>query len=112
MITCVTESSLTTETLLPNASQNNPHMPPKRSPSDPPTRYSIVKDNWGSFPNFLLSYGLKLYSKPLFTPYIFIRISYAVDLDPDDVDEGNRILDQLLENALEDYYAKQAAGGK
>lgn len=59
-----------------------------------PTKYSIIKEGWGDRPNFQYSYGLKM--------------------GPDDIEEGNAILEQLLANAIEDWEEEQrrAAGGR
>ncbi|KAH7097903.1 alpha/beta hydrolase fold-domain-containing protein [Auriculariales sp. MPI-PUGE-AT-0066] len=48
-----------------------------------PTRYSVVKDGWGTRLNFQHSYGLRM--------------------DLDDLEEGDRILDVILENAIQDW---------
>lgn len=42
------------------------------------SKYRIVKDGWGSRPNFQASYGLKM--------------------TPEDLEEGNAILDAFLED--------------
>ncbi|KZV91721.1 hypothetical protein EXIGLDRAFT_719112 [Exidia glandulosa HHB12029] len=57
-----------------------------------PTKYSVIKDGWGSRPNFQYSYGLKM--------------------TPEDLEEGEEILNQLLKNAIADWEdeRKQRAG--
>lgn len=56
-----------------------------------PTKYSVIKDGWGSRPNFQHSYGLKM--------------------TPDDIDEGNVILDQLVRNAIDEWEEEQRRNG-
>ncbi|KAI9802543.1 MAG: hypothetical protein M1833_001615 [Piccolia ochrophora] len=56
---------------------------PSQSNSERPSRNSVVKQGWGSFPKFLLSYGLK----PEKT---------------EDWEEDNRILDALIEAEMEE----------
>ncbi|KAF5372581.1 hypothetical protein D9758_005149 [Tetrapyrgos nigripes] len=51
--------------------------------SGPRTRYQIIKDSWGNRLNFQLSYGLKM--------------------TPEDIEEGNAILDALEEQEKEDW---------
>ncbi|KAF4979961.1 hypothetical protein FDECE_17967 [Fusarium decemcellulare] len=48
------------------------------SNAKPPTRYSVVRDGWGSRPQFQASYGLRM--------------------DPDGIEEGNAILDAMIQN--------------
>ncbi|KAK7052989.1 hypothetical protein VNI00_004310 [Paramarasmius palmivorus] len=49
----------------------------------PLSRNQIIKQGWGDRVNFQLSYGLKM--------------------TPDDIDEGNRILDVLEQNEREEW---------
>lgn len=51
------------------------------------TRSAFVKKYYGSRPNFQYSYGLKM--------------------TPDDIEEGNTILDALIEGEYEDRLAEQ-----
>ncbi|RPA82162.1 hypothetical protein BJ508DRAFT_305821 [Ascobolus immersus RN42] len=55
-----------------------------------PTKASIIKKSWGSFPNFMSSYGMKMDN-------------------PDDIEEANQILEMLLEGALEKYEENKQA---
>ncbi|EJD51096.1 hypothetical protein AURDEDRAFT_83432 [Auricularia subglabra TFB-10046 SS5] len=55
-----------------------------------PTKYSVVKQGWGGRPNFQHSHGLKMI--------------------PDDIDEGNIILDQILKGAVEEWESEQRRG--
>ncbi|KAL1672386.1 hypothetical protein EV122DRAFT_224768 [Schizophyllum commune] len=57
-----------------------------------PTKYSIIKEGWGNRVMFQASYGLRM--------------------DPDDLAEGEAILDQLLRNAIEDWEAEQRQAGR
>ncbi|KAM5349363.1 hypothetical protein ACJ41O_005868 [Fusarium nematophilum] len=59
-------------------SANKPSANEGAGSSKPSTRYSIVKKGWGSRPNLQASYGLTM--------------------DPDDIAEGNAILDAFIEN--------------
>lgn len=36
--------------------------------------------------------------------------SYGLTMEPDDLEEGDRILDQLLRNAIEEWEEEQRAG--
>jgi hypothetical protein len=47
-----------------------------------PTKYSIIKEDWGDRPNFQLCHGLSM--------------------SPEDIEEGNRILHVLLQDRLKD----------
>ncbi|OBT63286.1 hypothetical protein VE03_07955 [Pseudogymnoascus sp. 23342-1-I1] len=64
------------------ASQNSPSNPKASTDSPPPTNYRIVKDGWGDRPNFQLSFGLRM--------------------TPEDIEEGNRILDGFREDIMEE----------
>ncbi|KAJ7592531.1 hypothetical protein C8J56DRAFT_822440 [Mycena floridula] len=58
------------------------------SKGDPkPTKYSIIKA-WGNRVMFQASYGLKM--------------------TPEDLEEGEQILNQLLENAIQEWAEAQA----
>jgi hypothetical protein len=48
----------------------------------PDTRYKIVKDGWGNRPNFQASYGLTM--------------------SPEDIEEGNKILEGMQEDQAEE----------
>ncbi|KAK7442043.1 hypothetical protein VKT23_016320 [Stygiomarasmius scandens] len=58
-----------------------------RAKSGPRSRYQIIKDGWGNRVNFQLSYGLRM--------------------TPDDLEEGDRILDILEEQERLDWEEAQ-----
>ncbi|KAG7096001.1 hypothetical protein E1B28_006683 [Marasmius oreades] len=64
---------------MPSNSNNNT--------SKPRTRYQIIKDGWGNRPNFQYSYGLKM--------------------TPEDIEEGNLILDEFVRIEREEWEERQ-----
>ncbi|KAF9262745.1 hypothetical protein L218DRAFT_959896 [Marasmius fiardii PR-910] len=60
--------------------------------SKPRSRYRIIKDNWGNRVMFQNSYGLSM--------------------DPDDLKEGDRILDELERLEIEAWQERQRAAGR
>ncbi|EJD37889.1 hypothetical protein AURDEDRAFT_173030 [Auricularia subglabra TFB-10046 SS5] len=54
-----------------------------------PTKSSIIKSGWGNRLMFQASYGLRM--------------------DPDDIEEGNLILEELLKSAIEEWEEEQRA---
>lgn len=69
------------------SSQASAAAPASRPAAAAPSKYRIVKDGWGSRSNF--------------------QASYLLGMDPEGLEEGNRILDAFIEADLEE--AKEAA---
>lgn len=66
-----------------------------------PTRYSIVKQGWGgSRTNFQHSYGLRSIS-PGSSWARFKCLTDVRAVDPEGIEEGNAILDAMIQNDLE-----------
>jgi hypothetical protein len=55
------------------------------------SKYQTIKEGWGNWPNFMASYGLKTW-------------------DQDDVDEGNAILEHMMEEDRRASNEAKAAG--
>ena len=83
------------------------------SSDQPRTRYQIIKENWGSRPKFQNSYGLKMseslsricvVNRPISRVFFFPA--------PDDIEEGNLILDEMVRHEREEWEERQRAAGR
>ncbi|ROT37170.1 hypothetical protein SODALDRAFT_360855 [Sodiomyces alkalinus F11] len=76
---------------MPKSNQSSSKAPTQGSASSAgtggQTKYSFIKNNWGSRPNFQASFGLKM--------------------TPEDIEEGNAILDAFMEQDRRDAAAQR-----